>query len=217
MIFIAGPLSLLRLTSQLPIKLEANLDIFSLNSTLQNLRKQVMTTNLWIEQFWYDYKLKWNPEEYGGEYSLWTVLSSLGKTQHQHRSTVIQVVDFQRLKDVSVYWIWFKYFTSDLQISLTWNIPKTLMENVLKRGPTFAIFIILKLFPLLSGSKPCRGEIILLIYNLSDLTSHHRPHWLPVLAQMTQTFLIRFRVSCRCLQSPCAFNSYLASWHCPLQ
>ena len=94
---------MLRLTSQLPIKLEANLDIFSLNSTLQNLRKQVMTTNLWIEQFWYDYKLKWNPEEYGGEYSLWTVLSSLGKTQHQHRSTVIQVVDFQRLKDVSVY------------------------------------------------------------------------------------------------------------------
>ena len=37
---------------------------------MQNLRKQVMTTNLWIEQFWYDYKLKWNPEEYGGEYSL---------------------------------------------------------------------------------------------------------------------------------------------------
>jgi len=31
-----------------------------------NLRKQVMTTNLWIEQYWYDYKLTWNPEEYGG-------------------------------------------------------------------------------------------------------------------------------------------------------
>ena len=30
-----------------------------------------MTTNLWIEQFWYDYKLKWNPEEYGGEYFLY--------------------------------------------------------------------------------------------------------------------------------------------------
>ena len=26
-----------------------------------------MTTNLWIEQYWYDYKLTWNPEEYGGE------------------------------------------------------------------------------------------------------------------------------------------------------
>ena len=37
---------------------------------LQNLRKQVMTTNLWIEQYWYDYKLRWNPEEYGGVNSL---------------------------------------------------------------------------------------------------------------------------------------------------
>ena len=36
-----------------------------------------MTTNLWIEQFWYDYKLKWNPEEYGGEYSLNRGLVSL--------------------------------------------------------------------------------------------------------------------------------------------
>ena len=25
-----------------------------------------MTTNLWVEQFWYDYKLQWKPEEYGG-------------------------------------------------------------------------------------------------------------------------------------------------------
>jgi len=25
-----------------------------------------MTTNLWIEQLWHDYKLTWNPEEYGG-------------------------------------------------------------------------------------------------------------------------------------------------------
>ena len=32
----------------------------------QNLRKQVMTTNLWIEQYWFDYKLVWNPAEYGG-------------------------------------------------------------------------------------------------------------------------------------------------------
>ena len=36
----------------------------------QNLRKQVMTTNLWIEQYWFDYKLRWNPEEYGGVDSL---------------------------------------------------------------------------------------------------------------------------------------------------
>lgn len=25
-----------------------------------------MTTNLWVKQKWYDYKLRWNPEEYGG-------------------------------------------------------------------------------------------------------------------------------------------------------
>lgn len=25
-----------------------------------------MTTNLWVEQTWYDYKLKWEPKEYGG-------------------------------------------------------------------------------------------------------------------------------------------------------
>ena len=29
-----------------------------------------MTTNLWIEQYWFDYKLRWNPEEYGGVNSL---------------------------------------------------------------------------------------------------------------------------------------------------
>ncbi|NP_001107771.1 nicotinic acetylcholine receptor alpha 11 subunit precursor [Tribolium castaneum] len=31
-----------------------------------NLKNQVMTTNLWVVQRWYDYKLKWEPEEYGG-------------------------------------------------------------------------------------------------------------------------------------------------------
>lgn len=25
-----------------------------------------MTTNLWVEQEWWDYKLRWNPEDYGG-------------------------------------------------------------------------------------------------------------------------------------------------------
>ena len=25
-----------------------------------------MTTNLWVEQFWYDYKMRWDPDEYGG-------------------------------------------------------------------------------------------------------------------------------------------------------
>ena len=37
---------------------------------LQNLKNQIMTTNLWVEQFWRDYKLMWNPEEYGGVTSL---------------------------------------------------------------------------------------------------------------------------------------------------
>ncbi|XP_060523967.1 acetylcholine receptor subunit beta-like 2 isoform X2 [Cylas formicarius] len=31
-----------------------------------NLKNQVMTTNLWVVQKWYDYKLRWDPEEYGG-------------------------------------------------------------------------------------------------------------------------------------------------------
>ena len=25
-----------------------------------------MTTNLWVKQKWFDYKLRWDPEEYGG-------------------------------------------------------------------------------------------------------------------------------------------------------
>jgi hypothetical protein len=28
----------------------------------QNLRNQIMTTNLWVEQYWYDHKLVWIPE-----------------------------------------------------------------------------------------------------------------------------------------------------------
>lgn len=31
-----------------------------------NLKHQVMTTNIWLEQEWEDYKLRWNPDEYGG-------------------------------------------------------------------------------------------------------------------------------------------------------
>nr|XP_022910691.1 acetylcholine receptor subunit beta-like 2 isoform X1 [Onthophagus taurus]XP_022910692.1 acetylcholine receptor subunit beta-like 2 isoform X1 [Onthophagus taurus] len=31
-----------------------------------NLKNQIMTTNLWVVQKWNDYKLRWNPEEYGG-------------------------------------------------------------------------------------------------------------------------------------------------------
>ena len=36
------------------------------SSSFQNLKNQIMTTNLWVEQFWKDYKLMWDPEEYGG-------------------------------------------------------------------------------------------------------------------------------------------------------
>lgn len=32
----------------------------------QNLKNQIMTSNLWVEQSWTDYKLKWDPREYGG-------------------------------------------------------------------------------------------------------------------------------------------------------
>ncbi|XP_011142412.1 acetylcholine receptor subunit beta-like 2 isoform X2 [Harpegnathos saltator] len=31
-----------------------------------NLKNQVMTTNVWVEQKWFDYKLQWDPAEYGG-------------------------------------------------------------------------------------------------------------------------------------------------------
>ncbi|KAF8771840.1 Acetylcholine receptor subunit alpha-like [Argiope bruennichi] len=31
-----------------------------------NLKNQIMTTNLWVEQYWNDYKLTWDPREYGG-------------------------------------------------------------------------------------------------------------------------------------------------------
>ncbi|XP_075227356.1 nicotinic acetylcholine receptor beta2 [Lycorma delicatula] len=31
-----------------------------------NLKNQVMTTNVWVVQKWVDYKLRWEPEEYGG-------------------------------------------------------------------------------------------------------------------------------------------------------
>ncbi|XP_011640287.1 acetylcholine receptor subunit alpha-like isoform X1 [Pogonomyrmex barbatus] len=35
-----------------------------------NLKNQIMTTNLWVEQSWYDYKLRWEPKEYGGVHML---------------------------------------------------------------------------------------------------------------------------------------------------
>lgn len=46
------------LTVRIKLKLSQLIDV--------NLKNQIMTTNLWVEQSWYDYKLKWEPREYGG-------------------------------------------------------------------------------------------------------------------------------------------------------
>ncbi|XP_043596916.1 acetylcholine receptor subunit alpha-like isoform X2 [Bombus pyrosoma] len=46
------------LTVKIKLKLSQLIDV--------NLKNQIMTTNLWVEQSWYDYKLKWDPKEYGG-------------------------------------------------------------------------------------------------------------------------------------------------------
>nr|QEM43364.1 nicotinic acetylcholine receptor alpha 3 subunit [Bradysia odoriphaga] len=46
------------LTVRIKLKLSQLIDV--------NLKNQIMTTNLWVEQTWYDYKLKWEPKEYGG-------------------------------------------------------------------------------------------------------------------------------------------------------
>merc|ERR1712038_535648 len=45
-------------TVKLKLKLSQLIDV--------NLRNQIMTTNLWVEQFWYDYKMRRDPNEYGG-------------------------------------------------------------------------------------------------------------------------------------------------------
>lgn len=30
------------------------------------MKSQILSTNVWVEHEWTDYKLKWEPEEYGG-------------------------------------------------------------------------------------------------------------------------------------------------------
>jgi len=45
-------------TVRLKLKLSQLIDV--------NLRNQIMTTNLWVEQSWMDYKMCWDPAEYGG-------------------------------------------------------------------------------------------------------------------------------------------------------
>eukprot|EP00090_Calanus_glacialis_P010152 TRINITY_DN18547_c0_g1_i11.p1 TRINITY_DN18547_c0_g1~~TRINITY_DN18547_c0_g1_i11.p1 ORF type:complete len:559 (-),score=139.83 TRINITY_DN18547_c0_g1_i11:270-1946(-) len=51
------------LTVNLGLKLSQLIDV--------NLKDQVMTTNVWVDQNWNDYKLKWNPNEYGGVKTLY--------------------------------------------------------------------------------------------------------------------------------------------------
>ena len=46
------------------------ISIITMVILFQNLKNQIMTTNLWVEQFWRDYKLEWDPSEYGGVKSL---------------------------------------------------------------------------------------------------------------------------------------------------
>ena len=46
------------LTVKLGLKLSQLIDM--------DLKNQVMTTNVWVEQEWLDYKLQWDPEDYGG-------------------------------------------------------------------------------------------------------------------------------------------------------
>lgn len=47
------------------IALAAHFLSFLMIDLAQNLKNQIMTTNMWVEQEWTDYKLKWEPEEYG--------------------------------------------------------------------------------------------------------------------------------------------------------
>ncbi|XP_037774223.1 acetylcholine receptor subunit alpha-like 1 [Penaeus monodon] len=47
-----------KLTVKLGLKLSQLIDV--------NLKNQIMTSNVWVEQNWHDYKLRWNPDDYGG-------------------------------------------------------------------------------------------------------------------------------------------------------
>lgn len=40
--------------------------IFSPSQIFQNLKDQILTTNVWLEHEWQDHKFKWDPSEYGG-------------------------------------------------------------------------------------------------------------------------------------------------------
>ncbi|KAM5228689.1 acetylcholine receptor subunit gamma [Ctenodactylus gundi] len=58
-----------------PTEHDADVVNVSLKLTLTNLislneREEALTTNVWIEMQWYDYRLRWDPQDYGG---LWVL------------------------------------------------------------------------------------------------------------------------------------------------
>lgn len=69
-----------RVTVKIGLKLSQLVDVVSIESVAgvlvlthtcilsmdQNLKDQIMATNMWVEQEWNDYNLRWDPEEYGG-------------------------------------------------------------------------------------------------------------------------------------------------------
>lgn len=55
----------------------------------QNLRYQMMTTIVWMEQEWTDYKLKWDPDDYGGIAKVSNNKScSCISTDHAHAASI---------------------------------------------------------------------------------------------------------------------------------
>ncbi len=91
-----------KLTVKLGIKLTQLIDVVSYqkNSFLtlkiivtfvfapQNLKNQIMSTNMWVIQEWTDYKLKWDPEEYGGVSELYVPAEQIwlpGKRSYSFR------------------------------------------------------------------------------------------------------------------------------------
>lgn len=65
----AGLLLVCTFSVSLPLSLVRCLCVchsLSLIFPLQNLKDQILTTNVWLEHEWQDHKFKWDPSEYGG-------------------------------------------------------------------------------------------------------------------------------------------------------
>lgn len=82
------------LTVHIKLKLSQLIDV--------NLKNQIMTTNLWVEQSWYDYKLTWDPRDYGNvdilhvpSDHIWRpdiVVRIFYKTKHFENITFIEIL-----------------------------------------------------------------------------------------------------------------------------